>query len=254
VSADRWSLDGRVALVTGGGRGLGLGCAHALADAGATVLLAARTAAELEAAAKEIVAAGGAAETQVADVTDEEQVAAMVAAAEALGDFRVCVNCAGTNRPGPARDYPVSDWDDLFAVNVRATFLVCRAVGDSLLRRGVPGSIVNMSSQMGVVGYPGRSAYCATKHAVEGLTKALGVEWAPHGVRVNAVAPTFVETPMTRPMLADPDFRAEMERRIPAGETATVQQVADAVRYLACDASGSVNGAILRVDGGWTAW
>ena len=170
MSADRWSLDGRVALVTGGGRGLGLGCAQALADAGATVLLAARTAAELEAAAKEIVAAGGAAETQVADVTDEEQVAATVAAAEGLGDLRVCVNCAGTNRPGPARDYPVTDWDDLFAVNVRATFLVCRAVGDSMLDRGVPGSIVNMSSQMGAVGYPGRSAYCATKHAVEGLT------------------------------------------------------------------------------------
>ena len=148
----------------------------------------------------------------------------------------------------------MEDWDALFDVNVRATFLVCRAVGDDLLGRGVPGSIVNMSSQMGVVGFPGRVAYCATKHAVEGMTKALGVEWAPEGIRVNAVAPTFVETPMTKPMLADPDFGAEVRRRIPSGEVATVQQVADAVRYLACDASGSVTGSILRVDGGWTAW
>jgi NAD(P)-dependent dehydrogenase (short-subunit alcohol dehydrogenase family) len=137
---------------------------------------------------------------------------------------------------------------------VRATFLACRAAGDSLLRRGAPGSIVNLSSQMGSVAYPGRAAYCASKHAVEGLTKALGVEWAPQGVRVNAVAPTFVRTPLTEAMLADPEFEADVLRRIPAGRLATVQQVADAVRYLACDASGSVTGSVLRVDGGWTAW
>jgi NAD(P)-dependent dehydrogenase (short-subunit alcohol dehydrogenase family) len=108
---------------------------------------------------------------------------------------------------------------------------------------------------MGSVGYPGRAAYCATKHAVEGLTKALAVEWAPEGVRVNAVAPTFVETPMTAAYLADPAFRAEvLDRRLPTGRFATVDDVADAVRYLACDASASVTGPVLRVDGGWTAW
>jgi NAD(P)-dependent dehydrogenase (short-subunit alcohol dehydrogenase family) len=251
---DRWSLDGRVALVAGGGRGLGLGCAHALADAGATVLVAARTADEVEAAAAAITAAGGDARPHVADVTDEAQVADLVAAALALGDLRVCVNSAGTNRPGPSATYATADWDVLFDVNVRATFLVCRAVGAALLDRGVSGSIVNMSSQMGTVGFPGRAAYCATKHAVEGLTKALGVEWAPHGVRVNAVAPTFVETPLTRPMFEDPEFRAEVERRLPTRELATIEQVADAVRYLACPASGSVTGSVLRVDGGWTAW
>jgi NAD(P)-dependent dehydrogenase (short-subunit alcohol dehydrogenase family) len=254
VTEDRWSLRGRVALVAGGSRGLGLGCARALAEAGATVLVAARGAAEVEAAAAAIEEAGGRAQAHVADVTDEAQVREMVAAAEALGDLRVCVNSAGTNRPGPSRSYPIGDWDALFEVNVRATFLVCRAVGDALLERGVPGSIVNMSSQMGTVGYPGRAAYCATKHAVEGMTKALGVEWAPDGVRVNAVAPTFVETPMTRPMLEDPEFRAEVERRLPTRELATIEQVADAVRYLACPASGSVTGSILRIDGGWTAW
>ena len=254
MSDDRWSLAGQVALVTGAGRGLGLGCAQTLAEAGATVLAVARTADEVERGGGEITAAGGTARAFAADVTDEEQVAAAVAAAQELGALSVCVNCAGTNRPGPARDYPMDDWDALFDVNVRATFLVCRAVGDALLDRGEPGSIVNMSSQMGVVGFPGRVTYCATKHAVEGMTKALGVEWAPEGIRVNAVAPTFVETPMTKPMLADPEFGAEVRRRIPTGEVATVQQVADAVRYLACDASGSVTGSILRVDGGWTAW
>ena len=130
MSDDRWSLFGKVALVTGAGRGLGLGCAHALAEAGAAVLAVARTAEEVEQAAAEITAAGGVARAHVADVTDEAQVAAAVEVAQDLGDLRVCVNCAGTNRPGAARDYPMDDWDALFDVNVRATFLVCRAVGD----------------------------------------------------------------------------------------------------------------------------
>jgi NAD(P)-dependent dehydrogenase (short-subunit alcohol dehydrogenase family) len=252
--SDRWSLDGRVALITGAGRGLGLGCARALAEAGAAVMLVSRTAAEVEAAAAEIEAAGGTARAHVADATDEAAVADAVAAASALGDLGVLVTAAGTNRTGPARDYAIADWDALFAVNVRATFLACRAFGDALLARGARGSIVTLSSQMGTVGFPGRVAYCATKHAVEGMTRALGVEWAPHGIRVNAVAPTFVRTPLTESMFADPEFAAEVTRRLPTGELATIEQVADAVRYLACDASGSVTGSVLRIDGGWTAW
>jgi NAD(P)-dependent dehydrogenase (short-subunit alcohol dehydrogenase family) len=251
---DRWRLDGRVALVTGAGRGLGLGCAQALAAAGATVLVVSRTADELRDAVRAIEAAGGHAEAFAGDVTDPAAVDAAVAAAVELGDLRVSVAAAGTNRPAPARDYSLDDWDALFDVNVRATFVTARAVGRSLLEREVSGAIVSISSQMGAVGFPGRVAYCATKHAVEGMTKALGVEWAPHGIRVNAVAPTFVLTPMTEGMLADPEFAAEIASRLPTGELATVEQVADAVRYLACDASGSVNATILRVDGGWTAW
>ena len=249
-----WSLEGRVALVTGAGRGIGLGCARELAQAGATMVLVSRTAADLEAAISELAENGLTAHAHVADVTDEAQALAAVAAAEAVGDLGVCVNAAGTNRTGASHVYSTADWDALFAVNVRATFIVCRAVGASLLRRRAPGSIVNISSQMGTVGYPERAAYCATKHAVEGLTKALAVEWAPQAIRVNAVAPTFVNTPLTAPMLADKEFGEEVRRRLPTGRLATVEQVARAVRYLACDASESVTGHILRVDGGWTAW
>ncbi|HEY7632761.1 MAG TPA: SDR family NAD(P)-dependent oxidoreductase [Thermoleophilaceae bacterium] len=252
--SDDASLADRVALVVGAGRGLGRGCALALGRAGATVVCVSRTESEIESCADEIVAAGGSAVAHAADVTDEDGAIGAVRAADDVGDLRVCVNSAGTNRVGPARDYSIEDWDFLFAVNVRATFLVCRAAGDSMLRRGVRGSIVNISSQMGSVGYPGRAAYCATKHAVDGLTKALAVEWAPDGVRVNAVAPTFVETPLTAPMLANPEFRAEVESRIPTGELATIDEVADAVLYLAGDSSRSVTGHILKVDGGWTAW
>jgi NAD(P)-dependent dehydrogenase (short-subunit alcohol dehydrogenase family) len=245
----------RTILVTGAGRGIGRGCALELARAGAAVVCVARSADELDAVAGAIRADGGVAEAHAADVTDAAAVESAVRRAERLGDLRVAVAAAGTNRPGPAHDYPLADWDELFAVNVRATFLTCRAAARSLLGRAVPGSLVTVSSQMGVVGYPGRSAYCATKHAVEGMTKALAVEWAPRGIRVNAVAPTFVETALTGAALADPAFRAEvLERRLPTGRLATVEDVAHAVRYLACDASASVTGHSLRVDGGWTAW
>jgi NAD(P)-dependent dehydrogenase (short-subunit alcohol dehydrogenase family) len=244
-----------VALVTGAGRGLGRGCALELARAGAIVLCVARTAADLDATAEAIRAAGGTAATLVADVTGEAAVGDAVRRAQDLGELAVLVTAAGTNRPGPSRDYPTADWDALFDLNVRATFLACRAVGDALLARRAAGSLITLSSQLGSVGFPGRAAYCATKHAVEGLTKALAVEWAPHGIRVNAVAPTFVETPLTRAFLADPAFRAEVvERRLPGHRLATVEDIAHAVRYLACDASASVTGHSLKVDGGWTAW
>jgi NAD(P)-dependent dehydrogenase (short-subunit alcohol dehydrogenase family) len=249
---DPWRLEGRVALVLGAGRGLGRGCALELAAAGATVVAAARTAADVEAVAAE---AGNDAVARVADATDERQVTELVADAASLGELAVLVVAAGTNAPGSARDYPMADWDRLFELNVRASFLACRAFGDRLLDDGRPASIVLMSSQLGSVGYPGRVAYCATKHAVDGMTRALAVEWARARIRVNAVAPTFVLTPLTAPYFEDPAFRAEvLERRLPTGELAQIEDVARAVRYLACDASSSVTGHILKVDGGWTAW
>jgi NAD(P)-dependent dehydrogenase (short-subunit alcohol dehydrogenase family) len=250
-----WSFAGRVALVTGAGRGLGRACAVELARAGAEILCVARSAGQLDDVVAEIGALGGAAHAHPADVTAEAEVGEAVRRAAALGDLRVAVTAAGANRPGPASDYPLDAWKALFDVNVHATFLTCRAVGDALLRRDAAGSLVTLSSQLGSVGYPGRAAYCATKHAVEGLTKALAVEWAQQGIRVNAVAPTFVRTPMTAAYLDDPAFRAEvLERRLPTGRLATAGDVAHAVRYLACDAASSVTGHTLRVDGGWTAW
>lgn len=259
---DPWRLDGQVAIVTGAGRGLGRSCAIELARAGATVVVAARTEAELDQVVREIEtlrdpspSARGRAIALPTDVADEEQVAGLVARADELGDLRVLVTAAGTNRPGRAVGYPMADWDLLFDLNVRATFLACRSFGARLLAREVSGCIVTMSSQMGSVGYPGRVAYCASKHAVDGMTRALAVEWARAAIRVNAVAPTFVETPLTVPMLADPEFREEiLERRLPTGRLAQIDDVARAVRYLACEASSSVTGHILRVDGGWTAW
>ena len=215
-------------------------------------MFVARTAAELEEAVAE---AGEGAVAARRRRHRRAQVAAVIDEAAALGELSVLVTAAGTNHPGPARDYPLAEWDRLFDLNVRATFVACRAFGDRLLSAGRPGSIVTMSSQMGSVGYPGRVAYCATKHAVDGMTRALAVEWAREGIRVNAVAPTFVLTPLTQGYFEDPAFREEiLERRLPTGRLAELDDVARAVRYLACDASQSVTGHILKVDGGWTAW
>jgi NAD(P)-dependent dehydrogenase (short-subunit alcohol dehydrogenase family) len=241
-------LEGRHALVTGAGRGIGRGAAIALARQGAAITLVARSRQELEAVAAQI---GGRARVAVADVRDEDEVERAVADA---GPVDILVTAAGLNRPGPSVQYATADWDLLTDVNLRGTFLACRAVGRRLIQRDRRGRIVTVSSQMGAVGYPGRAAYCATKHAVNGLTKALAVEWAPHGIAVNAVAPTFVRTPMTEPMLADPDFAAEVRRRLPTGELATIEDVAAAIAYLASDAARSVTGHVLAVDGGWTAW
>jgi NAD(P)-dependent dehydrogenase (short-subunit alcohol dehydrogenase family) len=248
------ALAGRHALVTGAGRGIGRATALAIADAGASLTLVSRSADELEEVAAEVGARNGSAQAVVADVTDAAAVERAVRAARDHGDLHICVNAAGTNRPGATVDLAVADFDAVMDANVRGTFLVCRAVGAALLALGGGGRIVNVSSQMGAVGYPGRAAYCASKHAVNGLTKALAVEWAPHGITVNAVAPTFIETPLTAPMLADRAFRAEVLRRIPMGRIGTPPEVAAAIVFLASPDAALITGSILPVDGGWVAW
>jgi 2-deoxy-D-gluconate 3-dehydrogenase len=187
-------------------------------------------------------------------VTSADDVERAGAAAREHGDLAIAVSAAGVNRPGPTVDLELEDWDLVLDTNLRGTFLLCRAVGAHLLERRQGGRIIAISSQMGEVGYPGRAAYCASKHAVNGLTKALAVEWAPEGITVNAVAPTFIRTPLTEPMLDDPEFRDEVLRRIPAGKIGEVEDVIGAVAFLASDAAALVTGHVLAVDGGWTAW
>ncbi len=243
-------LDGRRALVTGAGRGIGLAAASALADAGAQVTLAARTAIEIEEAAAAIRARGQKAEALMLDVRDVEQVKAILSTTE---PFDILVNNAGTNRPAPFVDVKVEDFDFVFGLNVRAAYFVAQAVARRLLEAKRPGSIINMSSQMGHVGGPTRTVYCASKHAMEGFTKAMAIELAPHKIRVNTLAPTFIETPMTRPFFQNEVFRKDTLSRIKLGRLGQLEDLTGAIVFLAGDASALMTGTSLLVDGGWTA-
>jgi NAD(P)-dependent dehydrogenase (short-subunit alcohol dehydrogenase family) len=243
-------LDGRRALVTGGGRGIGLAAASALAGAGAHVTLASRTTKEIEEAAEAIRARGQSAQALTIDVRDTDAVKAAVAARE---PFDILVNNAGTNRPAPFVDVKVEDFDFVLSLNVRAAYFVAQAVARRLVEAGRPGSIINMSSQMGHVGGPNRTVYCATKHAMEGFTKAMAIELAPHGIRANTLAPTFIETPMTRPFFENKDFRADTLRRIKLGRLGRLEDLTGAIVFLASDASALMTGTSMVVDGGWTA-
>ena len=238
-------IEGHVALVTGAGRGLGRACALALSEAGARVVAVARTRSELDSLAAE---AAGPVEAWVEDVLGDD----VLARIEALDRLDVLVNNAGTNRPQPFLEVTDAVLDEMLNLNVRAAFRVARSAARVMMRRA-SGSIVNMSSQMGHVGSPRRTVYCMTKHAVEGLTKAMAVELGPHGIRVNTVSPTFIETPLTRPFLEDPQFSEFVMGMIAIKRLGTVDEVAAAVLYLASPASGIVTGTSLRVDGGWTA-
>jgi NAD(P)-dependent dehydrogenase (short-subunit alcohol dehydrogenase family) len=243
-------LDGRRALVTGAGRGIGLAAASALADAGAHVTLASRTTTEIEDAAEAIRARGQSAEALTLDVRDAEAVKAAVAVRE---PFDILVNNAGTNRPAPFVDVKVEDFDLVFSLNVRAAYFVAQAVARRLVEARRPGSIVNISSQMGHVGGANRTVYCATKHAMEGFTKAMAIELAPHGIRVNTLAPTFIETPLTRPFFENAAFREDTLKRIKLGRLGQLEELTGAIVFLASDASTLMTGTSLVMDGGWTA-
>jgi len=243
-------LDGRRALVTGAGRGLGLAAASALADAGAHVTLAARTTKEIAEAAQAIRARGQQAEPLTLDVRDVESTRATIAARQ---PFDILVNNAGTNKPAPFVEVTVPDFDAVFSLNVRAAYFVAQAVARKLIEANKPGSIINMSSQMGHVGGPTRTVYCATKHAMEGFTKAMAIELAPRKIRVNTLAPTFIETPMTRPFFENEAFRADTLRRIKLGRLGQLEDLTGAIVFLASDASALMTGTSLVVDGGWTA-
>jgi len=245
-----FGLDGRRALVTGAGSGIGLAAAVALADAGAEVTLCGRRAGPLHELAEAIAARGGRAEALPLDVTDSSAVARLVAARP---PYRVLVNNAGINRPAAATDVTEADYDAVMTLNVRAAYFLSCAVARSLRAVGLPGSIITISSQLGQVGGRRRSVYCASKHAVEGWTKAMAWDLGADGIRVNTIAPTFIVTPMTAPLLEDPSVRAEALRNIALGRLGLPEDLMGAVVFLASDASSLVTGSALRVDGGWTA-
>jgi len=240
-----------LALVTGAGRGIGRAVALALACAGAELLLNSRTPSELAALAAEIEAQGGRARPLPFDVTDSATARSAIAG---LPRLDILVNNAGVNRPQQFFDVDGAILDQMIALNIKAAFIVAQEAARHMARAG-SGVIINMSSQMGHVGSErARTVYVMTKHAIEGLTKAMAVELAPKGVRVISIAPTFVMTPLTKPFLADPETRKWIVDRIPLGRTGTVEEVANAVLFLASPAASLVTGSSLLVDGGWTAW
>ncbi len=245
-----FSLRGRRALVTGAGRGIGLAAASALAQAGAETHLVARNREEVEAVAEALRARGCAARAFALDVMDLPAVRTFL---EANGPYRILVNNAGTNRPAGLLEVTEEDYDAVTDLNVRAAYFLMQAVVKGMVAAGEGGSIINMSSQMGHVGAPRRTVYCASKHAVEGFTKALAWEVAEHDIRVNTLCPTFIRTPMTAGMLEDEAFARGVTSKIAFGRVGEPEDLMGAVVFLASDASRLVTGSALLVDGGWTA-
>lgn len=243
-------LDGKRALVTGAGRGIGLAAAAALAEAGAHVTLVARSGGEIEAAAKAIGAAGGSAETLQLDVSD---IAAVKAAIAGRPADDILLNNAGTNRPKPFTSVSEEDYDAVLDLNLKSAYFVGQAVAARMIAAGRGGSIIQMSSQMGHVGGPTRTLYCASKWGLEGLTKAMALDLAQYQIRVNTICPTFIETPLTKPMFENPDFKDSVLAKIKLGRIGQVQDVTGAVVFLASDASALMTGSSILIDGGWTA-
>ena len=245
-SATTWDLSGRVALITGASRGIGEACAEAMVEAGARVIAVARSEKDLASLAGRL---GGAVEIWVEDVKERSFRERL----ERVDRLDILFNNAGTNAPQPFVDITEDVLDEMIELNVRALFLAAQSAARVMLRSGSGGSIINMSSQMGHIGAANRTAYCMTKHAVEGLTKSMGVELAPRGIRVNSVAPTFIETPMTVPMFEDKAFKQWVLDCIPMGRIGQLREVVAAVMFLASPDSSLMTGSSLKIDGGWTA-
>ena len=243
-------LDGRRAVVTGAGRGIGVGLAAALAQAGAQVTLIARSMGEIEQVAAAITSSGGHAEPAMLDVSDLGAVSQFFAARPA---FHIVVNNAGTNRPKPMMEVSEDDYDAVLDLNVKSAFFVAQACARLMIAQGIKGSLIHIGSQMGHVGGPNRSLYCASKWALEGMSKSFALDLAPHGIRSNTIAPTFIETPMTKPFFEDEVFRTGVLAKIKLGRIGTVEDLMGAALFLASDAASLVTGTSLIVDGGWTA-
>jgi NAD(P)-dependent dehydrogenase (short-subunit alcohol dehydrogenase family) len=249
-STPSFRLTGKRALVAGGSSGIGLACAVALAEAGAEVTIAARNLAKVQTVVDQMTKAGFAAQAMPMDVAD---VVATESAVLANGPYDVLVNSAGLAIHSPAVETTPDDFDAVTNINIKGAYFLTRAVAKGLLDAGKPGSLINITSQMALVGGIDRAVYCATKHAVEGFTKAMAIEWGKQGIRVNTLGPTFIRTPLTEQTFNNPDRVAWIMDKIKLGRVGEVTDMMGPVVYLASDASGLMTGAHLSLDGGWTA-
>ena len=243
-------VDRKRALVTGGTSGIGLAAAAALAEAGAHVTIISRGAEKLTATAQMFDEEGYSVATQAVDVSDVEAVRKFVATSD---PFDILVNSAGLARNAPALDTTPKDFDAVLDINVRGAFFLTQAVAARLADAGKPGSLINISSQMGHVGGLERAVYSASKHALEGMTKSMAIEWGPKGIRINTLCPTFIRTPLTKPTFDNPELVSWLTSKIKMGRVGEVEDIMGAVVFLASDASSMVTGSALLVDGGWTA-
>jgi NAD(P)-dependent dehydrogenase (short-subunit alcohol dehydrogenase family) len=243
-------LDGMKALITGASSGVGLGCAVALAEAGSHVVLSARNIGELNDVVDAIQSKGLSAEAMMLDVTNTNSIRESI---DNHDPFDILVHSAGLGRHSPSKDTLVEDFDDVMNVNLRGAYFVTQAVAKGLIKAKKPGSLINISSQMGHVGGIDRAVYSASKHAVEGFTKAMAIEWGPHQIRVNTICPTFIRTPLTQSTFDNPERRKWIESKIKLGRIGEVEDIMGAVVFLASDASSLITGSALMIDGGWTA-
>ena len=243
-------LDGKSALITGAGRGIGMGASIALAESGANVTLVSRTEKELKELTEHIKSLGFKANYEVLDVNDENEVSKLI---EKSNAFDILINNAGTNKPAKLIDTNINDFDHVMSLNVRSVIYLTKHVVKKMLDNNIKGSIINVSSQMGHVGGPNRTTYCASKFAIEGFTKALAIELGPNQIRVNTVCPTFIQTPMTEPFLKDDEFKKTTIGMIPLGRLGEVKDLMGPFVFLASEASSLMTGSSLLVDGGWTA-
>lgn len=250
--ATSFRLDGKHALITGGGGGIGEGLALALSEAGATVTLVGRTESALRDVASDLESQGFEPRIAVCDITDANAIRKLI---EAMPRLDILINNAGTNCPQPIQEVSDENLDLMMNLNVRAVFVASQAAIKKMLQAGSAeeSCVINITSQMGHVGSPNRSVYCMTKHAIEGLTKALAIELAPTGLRVNSIAPTFVDTPLIRKIVDTPEKYDFLVSKIPLGHMAAITDIVGAAVYLASPAARMVTGTCIRVDGGWTA-
>ena len=243
-------LNGKRALVTGATSGIGLGAAAALAEAGAEVTLIARRIEELEAVRDAIRKTGGYADTLALDITDIQRTSEAVSS---HGPFDIMVNSAGLARHTPSLETSVEDYNAAMDLNLRAAYFLTREVAKGLISAGKTGSLINISSQMGHVGGPDRAVYAANKHALEGMTKSMAIEWGPHGIRVNTLCPTFIHTPLSKPTLNNPERKAWILSKIKLGRVGEIEDIMGPILFLASDLSSMMTGTHLIIDGGWTA-